>query len=90
MVLLLLKSSEGLAALSKGFTKYEFLLYFLNDSFATKLMVDRHMPESSENVESLWSRSQQMFRILRNVYTDNIFWSAECFVTKHGIVMHLS
>ena len=53
MVLLLLKSSEGLAALSKGFTKYEFLLYFLNDSFATKLMVDRHMPESSENVESL-------------------------------------
>ena len=36
----------------------------------------------------MWSRSQERFKIPVNVHLDDIFSTAEPFVTKVGMVMH--
>ena len=91
--LLLLLSSGSWWQWELIWSKWDFLLYFLNCWFlATKLglMIHHQKPECPVKTIGLLhsgSRSQQRFKISVNVCLDDIFWITEHFITKLGMVM---
>ena len=94
LLLFLLQSSRSRSQRGLMWSKYDsFYHIFLSvDSLATKLglMIHHHKPECS--VENFWflhsrSRSERRFKMPMYVCPDDIFWTAEHFVTKLGMVM---
>ena len=73
---------------------WQFILCFLNCwSFCYQIWFDSTLSKARMSCEEIGllcsrSRSQRSFKTLVNICPDDIFWTAEQFITKLGLLRH--